>query len=83
MINENEFNEWLQHPVTAALRELMSKKRQEIKDAWEAGAITDWNEHAHILLNAANIGECKAYSFIQNITYEDYESEVVDDKHKA
>ena len=80
MISENEFKDWLQHPVTRALRELLEKKRDNMRREWEAGAYSDYEKDAVVLTNVANLGTCKGYAFVQDLSYDDFMTESDDGK---
>ena len=72
---EKDFKEWLQHPVTIKLRRFARERRDEIKNQWEHGDISDWVKDIHVLLNAAAIGECKSLAWIEELEWEDLEEE--------
>lgn len=80
MISEQEFNDWLQHPVTKAVKELLEAKREELRQQWEGGAFTDWDASTMALTNVGNIGTCRGYAFVMDLNYEQYSSEIDDGK---
>ena len=82
-MTEHEFEEWKSHPVTLVVMEILAKKRDEMRHAWEGGSFTDYDERAMALTNVGNIGTCKGYAFIQDLDYEQYIGELDDrsDKH--
>jgi hypothetical protein len=82
MIEKEEFNAWLQHPVTEALRALLNAKREELRQAWEGGSFTDYEKDGTILTNVGNMGTCKGYAFVAELDYETFESEVGDGEPK-
>ena len=71
-ITEEEFKEWKSHPVTQAVMEILSNKRDEMRRAWEGGSFTDYDQSAMSLVNVGNIGTCKGYAFVQDLDYEAY-----------
>jgi len=79
VLTEEEFNAWLQHPGTIALREILAAKREELRQEWEGGSFTDYSKDGTILVNVGNLGTCKGYAFVMEITYEQYVSEMSDD----
>lgn len=79
-ITENEFNEWLQHPATKALMEVLAAKREDLRQQWEGGSFTDYEKDSTVLVNVGNLGTCKGYAFVMELTYEQYISEIDDDK---
>lgn len=82
MIDESEFNEWLQHPVTKAVRALLEKKREELRQMWEGGSFSDYSVETTVLVNVGNLGTCKGYAFASELDYSTYLSEV-DDEPKS
>lgn len=80
MISENEFKDWLQHPVTRAVRELLDAKREFMRQQWEHGAFTDHDPALMAAINLGNIGTCKGYAFLQDLEYEDFMTESDDGK---
>ena len=65
--------------MTEAVRALLARKRQERKDEWEHGQVLTLGADSQALLNAAAIGECQGYKFVQELTHEQYETEIRDD----
>ena len=53
---EQEFQDWLEHPATQALRSLLLQEIQTLKDQWAAGAFTNEAQYATHMLNASAIG---------------------------
>ena len=78
-LTEEEFNDWLQHPGTVALRAILAAKREALRQRWEGGSFTDYEKDGTILVNVGNLGTCKGYAFAQELTYEQYVSEITDD----
>lgn len=75
-LNEEEFNAWLAHPVTKAVKELLLAKREELRQAWEGGSFTDYEATGTVLVNVGNLGTCKGYAFFTDLTYETYATEM-------
>lgn len=78
MITEEEFKGWLGHPVTRAVMQVLAAKREELRQAWEGGAFTDYTKEGTALVNVGNLGTCKGYAFVQELTYEQLEGELDD-----
>jgi len=70
--SEEEFIEWKSHPVTRAVMEILAKRRENLRQAWEGGSFTDWEGTATALVNVGNIGTCKGYAFVQELDYEQF-----------
>ena len=77
-LTEEEFNEWKLHPGTQALMALLEARREALRRQWEAGAFTDYEKDAVALVNVGNLGTCKGYAFVTELTYEDYIGELDD-----
>jgi len=77
-LTEQEFKEWKSHPGTQAVMEILSRKREEMRQAWEGGSFSDYDERAMALTNVGNIGTCKGYAFVQDLDYEAYLGELDD-----
>ena len=80
MISEIEFKEWLEHPVTHAVMELLQKKREDLRQQWEGGSFTDYEKDTTVLVNVGNLGTCKGYAFVMELAYEDFLTEVESEK---
>lgn len=79
LCSKEEFLGWLDDPVTRLVRQLLQRKRQLLKDRWESGSLTDWEKNTHVILNAAAIGECKAYAWLTELEFDDLEGEMDDE----
>ena len=79
-ITEGEFNEWLVHPVTIAVKEILAAKREQLRQAWEGGSFTDYESTTMAMVNVGNIGTCRGYAFVQELDYEGYSLELENDK---
>lgn len=58
---------------------MLYRRRQERKDKWEEGAVLELSKDAQMLLNAAAIGECQAYKFIEELEFEQLKTEMSND----
>jgi hypothetical protein len=72
MVNEEEFQEWLAHPVTKEVKQILAAKRQELRMMWESGSFTDYEKEGTILTNVANLGICRGYAFVEELNYPQY-----------
>ena len=57
-LTEAEFNEWKSHPGTQAVMEILSSRREALRQAWEGGSFTDYEAGTTALINVGNIGTC-------------------------
>lgn len=78
-LNQEIFADWLQHPVTEALRKVLQKWRNERKDAWERGDALAQGQAVYPLLNAAAVGECSAFKQVEELDLEKLKGELEDD----
>lgn len=74
-LSENEFKEWLEHPVTVAVKALFRAKRAELLNDWAEGKFTYPLAESTVMKNAEKIGVCGAYAEFAELSYEDYETE--------
>ena len=79
MIDERDFNDWLQHPITKVVREVLQKKREELRQAWEGGSFTDYAVETTALVNVGNLGTCKGYAFVAELDFEQLTTELEDE----
>lgn len=77
-LTEEEFKAWWDHPGTRALVRILHAKREELRQAWEGGAFTDYDDRTTALVNVGNLGTCKGFAFVTDFSYEIYLSEVND-----
>ena len=69
-LTEAEFNEWKSHPGTQAVMEILSSRREALRQAWEGGSFTDYDKEGTVLVNVGNMGTCKGYAFVEELTYD-------------
>ena len=77
-LTEEEFNEWKLHPATKAIMQILAAKREELRQQWEGGSFTDYTKETTVLVNVGNLGTCKGYAFVMDLTYEGYITEIDD-----
>jgi hypothetical protein len=75
VLHEEEFQEWLQHPVTEALRAWARREKESFKEQWASGAFTDQGQFATAILNAKAIGNCEALERVANIEFDQLKEE--------
>lgn len=80
-MTEAEFNDWRLHPMTKALMEILEAKRELLRRQWEAGSFTDYEAATTALVNVGNVGLCRGYAFVSELTYEDYIAELDDGEY--
>ena len=79
-VTESEFKEWLTHPVTVAVKEILEKKREDLRQAWEGGSFSDYTIEGNVLTNVGNLGTCKGYAFVSELDFEGYTTEIEDEE---
>jgi hypothetical protein len=62
VLTQEEFLDWLENPVTKALKKSLTKEREYLKESWCRGNLENEEEVK---------GRCNAVLAILNITYED------------
>lgn len=70
--------DWLEHPVSQILREVLAGKRQARKDAWESGEVLQLGQDEQMLRNAAAIGECQGFKYVQELDFETLQGDMED-----
>ena len=76
VLTEEEFNEWRVHPGTQELLRLLEIKRDTLRRQWEGGSFTDYDQGTTALINVGNLGTCKGYAYVAELTYEEYVMEI-------
>jgi hypothetical protein len=82
MISEEDFAAWRNHAVTKEVIRIIEARREALRQSWEGGAFTDYTVEGSMLVNVGNIGTCKGYAFVSELTYEDYLGELDDGESK-
>lgn len=69
-MTQEDFDSWMDHPVTQALFHWVEGKRTDLKDMWANGAFTgpSWDE-THIK-NVAATGAASAYEEVLDIEFD-------------
>lgn len=76
---ESEYKEWIFSPVTQYLMQVLRAKREQMRQDWEGGSFTDYEKEAVVLVNVGNIGLCRGYSYVTDLTYESLIAETEDE----
>lgn len=69
--SEEDWNEWMQHPVTKLLRAWAAERQQALKDLWATGGFSASFEMEMLVKNAAATGACSAYAEVQELDFTD------------
>lgn len=70
MISDKEFLEWLEHPVTQAVREYCKLRRTAIKNEWENASPTEYLQETYVAGHIADVGSLKAFREIQELEFD-------------
>jgi len=77
-MREEDFAAWKLDPVTQAVMKLLHAKREELRQHWEGGSFMDYEKDTTVLVNVGNMGTCKGYAFVTDLTYEQLSTELED-----
>ena len=78
-IKEQDYLDWLGHPVTQAVRQLCRLRQEELKERWASGEFTDLSQFGTAILNAKAIGNYEAYEKVRKLDYEELRGELDDE----
>ena len=68
---EQEWNEWLQHPVTQAFRRCLQVERERLHNVWEAGQFSGETSDETAALNIMAAAEARLLGDMQQMDYSD------------
>lgn len=78
LMTEEEFQAWRDHPGTRALVRILQAKREQLRQGWEGGSFSDYSKDTTVLVNVGNLGTCRGYAFVTDLSYETYVMEMQD-----
>lgn len=81
-LTEEDFAAWLLHPATKEIMRVLHAKREELRQQWEGGSFSDYSKDTTALVNVGNLGTCKGYAFVTDLSYEQYLAELDEDEYK-
>lgn len=64
-----EFLEWLEHPVTKVVRDMLEAERDIIRKQWESGAFGDYTQEGTVITNMSNVGYCRGLALVAELDY--------------
>lgn len=80
LITSEVFADWLEHPVTKALREqVIPAKRTELFEQWESGEFTAESKDGTLQQNAKALGESGILRWFQQLDFEQLIGELKND----
>ena len=70
---QDEFQAWLEHPLTVLFRQWVVKHQKNLQDAWANGQYLDVSSpHEFTIRNAGAIGEHQFGARILNLDYDTF-----------
>lgn len=79
LLQQAEWAEWLQHPVTKEFRALLLRRIESLKDEWMAGALISETELGTKVLNNRALGACQMLKDLHELDHEQVNREMSDD----
>lgn len=80
--SQEEWEAWLEHPATQALRAAFKAQQDDRKDMWMSGLFTDQSQYGTAILNAKAIGFCEAAQIIIDLDYQQVIQEIEDGRNE-
>lgn len=71
--------QWLNDPVTLALRQWAESKREKLKEQWAHGEFSDVFEHATALKMACAQGAASIYKELMELDFDQLMGEIADE----
>jgi hypothetical protein len=66
---EQDFIDWLDHPVTLKFMAFLARRKEDLKEQWASGAFTHVERYAAAIANAKAIGQCEEISRILELEH--------------
>ena len=79
MLTEEAFQGWKADPVTQDYYKLLREWRAALMEQWAAGQFQQESRDSILILNAAALGELRAYERLEELDYEQIEETLRDD----
>lgn len=79
-ISKEEWAEWLQHPVTQLVRQVLTGRREGIKEHWANGGYTADTNDGKNFLDAGALGEAAALRGFLEMDVDTVNGELKDDE---
>lgn len=70
-LEEQDFIDWLDHPVTQKFMTFLAQRKEDLKEQWASGAFTHVERYATAIANAKAIGRCEELSRILELEHTD------------
>lgn len=72
-LSKDDWDNWVQHPVTKALRELARKEQEQLRLNWANGTFVTGDAMHSMAMNAEALGRHQMLAMIVNLEMEDFE----------
>lgn len=76
---KEQWEEWRVHPVSLEFRQFLKRARLGLMEQWAAGQFQQESRDSILILNAAALGELRAYERLEELDYEQIEETLRDD----
>ena len=70
MLSQEEFQEWLSHPVTSWFRKWAEMERLELMELWAGGNFSAAFDIEMAVKNAGATGACSIYKYVMDMDYD-------------
>ena len=77
-LRSEDFEEWLEHPATRAVRAWATRKREALKEQWATGQFTGSFDIEMAVKNAGATGAASAYLELIELDFESLTTEIED-----
>jgi hypothetical protein len=68
-VSEDDWADWLLHPITKVFREYMRKSRLDLMEQWAQGCFTNQEHFATAVANAAAIGQADLFKRLLDLDH--------------
>ena len=72
---EQDFIDWLDHPVTQKFMSFLARRKDDLKEQWASGTFTHVERYAAAIANAKAIGQCEELSRMLELQFDQIEPE--------
>ena len=79
VVTEELFLDWLEHPVTQAVKRVQARKREELRTQWENGELVDMTEFKTAVESAHAMGQARAAKWLLELDLETLKGELADE----
>lgn len=77
---EQEFQEWLLHPVSKVVRAAAAQRYEAEKERWALGALQEDTPEKVAMANARALGNVQVLAWFKDMDYDDLTQELADEQ---